>query len=1124
MDQLVQTVVVPKLLTVGDLSDDGADLSAGKFSAEQAAMTIHIQAHAESHSDSLVKSLDLPVLTPETIQAMMPILSATSSVTHPRIHLFWDAFVSYITEPTETTSAIQVRKFRSSCPVGDVMPVDLINAVFQHVVLGSLLGVRDGKQEAKTTHDRGALCLCIIRNLAGVEFVSSLSGRTRLEVDAEMMEHVILQPMIVKHLFMQIMGAGIRGGKNHAPHLLRPLAVQVLESLTETIGAGEDAVARRLAIIRPLLLCDPRFDSKAKVALIDQLLMMKGDKVEIQPSLWNQHLEFLETQVLKAAAVPIESKSSSSVSHYDAQGYADMIFQCGRVIAVCKSDTTENLEYKANKTRSVLAFLLAAAFYDCNGVSSSPVSSKKKKAKKPSKRSAAVEAACLIKLRRCEVGVLPYQLRSTLSSRFYSLVAETTGSTMHSTAKNRDEQASELLSYLSSACQDLELAGAKRFESDSDGIHESQEHDSPQVALGALHKLERDIRESKAEASMQKFATSCSILGTTLYLNLLDCGSAESMEEEDLDSDAENDADEVKEFISGLFEVCSLFLKQGSAKEEVDPMVSMTDLCAAILSSPIATGSQNKGGFPRLLRETVKSVWVSALSFKALKDSEALSPDVYSILLRSIGIEDDETMNLDEDESDDSEDDSDAGTVGDSDDSGDVFAKAVHDPDVLDDTKDKLPEENHVSEDDESDVEINPDRLRTFLEEDSDADVDENELEHHEGADAALAKLIRIKQEARKAGQMARERIEMSKHLRSSILLETLLNGKPDGWGALLRTEYVLEMSFSMLRYRRELERSLVKAGKMEERRGMAEKITTLLKTKLFKLKHTDRQWIEPSKSGEVCTTIAANILSLMKGNVSKEQRSCCSLGLVALVRSAPDAPAKVEIGAIYNEITEEWSNKRTTRLESDVLEDFIQLCPIVAQTTLCAPLAAVVASTRSSYLRIEASRLLALLYNPNLNPMTSEFEKDASDTVRKSLDPTLEAFTVALADAETKKSKRGKEIMRALAKILSFVTAISATVPTKLTSKLKVQLEKLRVDTESHPLEDACNKLLKQVEELEASQTENAPPPVHNTDVNPADDGDDDSGSEDEAVVGKASKKTKSKKKKGKLSKKKRK
>ena len=68
-----------------------------------------------------------------------------------------------------------------------------------------------------------------------------------------------------------------------------------------------------------------------------------------------------------------------------------------------------------------------------------------------------------------------------------------------------------------------------------------------------------------------------------------------------------------------------------------------------------------------------------------------------------------------------------------------------------------------------------------MLEEDSDADVDVGELEHHEGADGALAALVKLKQNMRKAGQQAREKTEMSHQLRCTYLIELMI-ASPDVW------------------------------------------------------------------------------------------------------------------------------------------------------------------------------------------------------------------------------------------------------------------------------------------------------------------------------------------------------
>ena len=90
-----------------------------------------------------------------------------------------------------------------------------------------------------------------------------------------------------------------------------------------------------------------------------------------------------------------------------------------------------------------------------------------------------------------------------------------------------------------------------------------------------------------------------------------------------------------------------------------------------------------------------------------------------------------------------------------------IFSKASK---VLGDSDDSEHDEKAVSEDenDESDIELDPSKLQTMLEDDNLDDIEDIALEHHEGADAALAKLIKLKQESRKVGQRARENIEIS--------------------------------------------------------------------------------------------------------------------------------------------------------------------------------------------------------------------------------------------------------------------------------------------------------------------------------------------------------------------------
>jgi hypothetical protein len=182
------------------------------------------------------------------------------------------------------------------------------------------------------------------------------------------------------------------------------------------------------------------------------------------------------------------------------------------------------------------------------------------------------------------------------------------------------------------------------------------------------------------------------------------------------------------------------------------------------LSSPLGSGDIGRGAAPRLVRETIKYAWFGGLklaSATATKEKTLLDNAVVGLLMDAIGAsnsnediaDDDAEMSDDEDDDDDESDEESDDDL--------VFSKASK---VLNDPEDVEDHEKDISEkeNDESDIELDPSKLHTMLEDDNLDDVDDILLEHHEGADAALAKLIKLKQEARKAGQEAREKIEIS--------------------------------------------------------------------------------------------------------------------------------------------------------------------------------------------------------------------------------------------------------------------------------------------------------------------------------------------------------------------------
>ena len=156
---VVESVIVPQLLLVDhDVNNDNSNADAqrlellSKFSAEQLAVAIHIQSHA---TQELPFPLDEPVLTKTTLPHLAPALCATSAVTQPRTHLVWDVLWEYLTENSSDNVTLQ--------------PAVILGPLLQTVVIQGLLD--------KTTHERRALALCVLRNLVDIEFVSSLAGR-----------------------------------------------------------------------------------------------------------------------------------------------------------------------------------------------------------------------------------------------------------------------------------------------------------------------------------------------------------------------------------------------------------------------------------------------------------------------------------------------------------------------------------------------------------------------------------------------------------------------------------------------------------------------------------------------------------------------------------------------------------------------------------------------------------------------------------------------------------------------------------------------------------------------------------------------------------------------------------
>lgn len=957
LDHVVSQVVIPKILTKGTTGkgiESAHKTLLESFCAEQIGIGCFIQSHADSHNHELPFPLNTATLSVETMPIVSMALAETSNVLQPRTHFVWDAMFCYLFETSSTSKSKlhpSQKILRTSCPVGDDSALDLIEAVLESVVMNRLLGIDNQKtgSASKATHERRSLAMCIVKNLSGVSFMSSLSGPTRLFLDQDAMENVVLAPGIIRRLFLDVICAG-KQNKQQSSHLLKPLALEVLSAISTAVvdetTLVESTGERRLSCARALLKADVRFDARTKTSIIGDLLgltdtISQGTKDELC-SFWNQYLSFLQSQFL----IKCEQINESTA---EATGYVELMYSAAKQIIRLESETKDGApalkEYKDFSILKILGFFMASAFFDCSNLEGAAEKGTKKKKgrKKPTTRPQILESASLVK-----GAPIPYAVRSMISARFFSLVSDFVHNETHrkiESNKGKIEKDSIALTILSSICNSwktLESFGAKTHASTMEADENDGTTDGICVILEELNKsvaaltalLKKDPDSSVIEAK-KRCCTGIAVLAHALYLHRLKCGNDGDVENDNPDADDEDDEEEICNALEGLKDVTEDFL--GDSTNDTNPLLGLTELAANILSSPLGSGEIGRCASPKLVREAVKFAWLGGLRLSSALSSEdrtLLDNEVIDTLIDAIGAsttssnEDD----MDDDEGEDSETDSeDKDEENDSDDNN-IFAKATN---LLDDS-DQMEvhsSKGETAEDEASDVEVNDEKLQLMLEEDSDASMGSDVLEHHEGADAALAKLIKLKQDARKAGKLVRERIEISNQLRCTFLIE-LLFGRPDAWNRLFRGDVVLRIVTPMLKHRKKMEKSLDKSNGnrsksgYSEKKALVDKLTSLVKMRICKLKLSSMP-IEALIDVESASKVVDAIVDELRRATSKEHASCCCSAIVFVLRSVPTGTDSVSPGSALGAAVQEWSTKRTTRLESFIFDYLIENVPM---------------------------------------------------------------------------------------------------------------------------------------------------------------------------------------------------
>eukprot|EP00546_Thalassionema_frauenfeldii_P005826 CAMPEP_0178909714 /NCGR_PEP_ID=MMETSP0786-20121207/8686_1 /TAXON_ID=186022 /ORGANISM="Thalassionema frauenfeldii, Strain CCMP 1798" /LENGTH=1350 /DNA_ID=CAMNT_0020581867 /DNA_START=22 /DNA_END=4074 /DNA_ORIENTATION=+ len=1061
---LVSDVVTPDLLSSTSLQG---------YTAEQIAVALNIQAQSKEHDISLPPNLRSEILSSRTVPALAQTLSSTSVVSQPRAHVVWDIiWCPFLTVPSQQSGKSSKkksnqRKLRKELPECSDTALDVVKVIVNHVIMGSLLGV---EQESKmhsgnnATHGRRALALSLVEVLCGCESFSPKAGPFHIQIEGGILENTILTPAIVQKLFLDVISA--RGGKQGGP-LLRPMALKVLQSVVDSCSLFPDDYGKRFSCAKAILSCDPRFDCRTKSAACSSLLFLENDQSgAITTSileLWKQYVSFLIGKVLSSATK--SAKGDQSSASYEALGYIDLVYtftkKMFRLSQSSKLGTIDDIRDE------VLSFLFVGSYFDCSEL-------------KAGDDEGILQAA--MKINTGLVGLpslLPFAVRVVMSAADFATTLQSArdSSPEDVTKSTKELSLLNLLITFSNGCQKLENHGCKRLVPINDADDETVVTAIVLKQQGAAINLDH-----ASSMCLQRFRVGCAILSSILHVNLLRCGQANELsgsENMDLDEEEEDDS-EVKEFISdlasaqhNLMVALGILEKEASEDETTETENALTDfanVCGVILSSNLNEQGQIGGATPKLLREAVKTAWSSALRLCIEHESKTLfDVSLQNALLEFIGVdlqdlqeEDQEDASDLEGEDSDIDEDDNEGNVG-------IFAKAASsNVDIEDSAEVSSDEDANIDvnmDDDDEDVELDDSQLQTILMEDDDEDEDSYGLEHHAGADAALAKLIKLKQDARKAGQQARERIVLLNQLRCVLLLDITLRQINDQKFAF---DFVDNMLLPILQTRRVLEKAVI-AGRVgqkpapndNEKRDMVEKLTSLIKTKLFKIKKVSE--IEEAKFSQ----LALSIMDEARKDGSEGHSQCCSSALIFLFRTSPSMSSMAALRPKFCKLVSEWATKRRSHVKTSFFENIVEQHLCFAKVVLVNPLCQASKDARSTFLKCECFRLLSSFWSDNEKKKEPDSQEMGAEWLVENCSLFADSMFEAMKDAEMRKTRRVRDLLKTADKFIDYIQNKMVDEPRLINTMTSFisECKTLNETTESSSVKSFCEILRQKIE-----------------------------------------------------------
>ena len=1046
--RLIFNIIIPTfLIRLGDSNEDVVKEKDSKqeeddllsnWTAEQIAVALYIQRllTPATNTEQLPSWIMQPLLSNENLACFANSLVATAH-TYPRRHVVWTEILKSLLQTTQEVS----NKNSSS-----------IHAVFELVVEPHLV---------TSTHERKALALELMQ-----DFALALPPKEIF---------VAMRPKL-RNLFLNTLSAPINNKKQ--PHLLKPLGLKILNSLVDTACADKNSLSSRLEIAKLLFEMDPRFDSRTKTTSTSSLLL--DDNVTFRAEHLNTFIDFLEKKIL---ALPTETndedvdnddkESEKRLQIHLLDGYLELL--CRTVIQMSLNlSPSEKIEI----FQRVLFFLMTFAFFDCRNLSlpSTNKVKKKKRGKTNEQPAIPVHAAVLAAIQhKTEPDILlSPAFRASMSARFFSLLADyaslfvlrsnaTSGISKESLLEGEEdgsgiELSSTKLDILMRAVAGwvaLEENGANLIRPELVEECIKSRKISGEICQFVNNAFMKTNKGNDKVFSLEKrCATSMATLSTILCLQMLRCSSDELPgEEDDLDED-------INVAIPIIWDVCQRLVQNDLPSSTEEELTKTLHLLVEVLVDILGMKSESKsrGASVRLVRDAAKNVWSASLTLLANGASSGLdgfsldAGKAVSLLIETICGEEEAIDSADIADDTDGEDEEIAAGEGSELFTSDVAIKTFGDSDSDSQSKDLNREEQS---EDEEEIMLGSSQLENLLLESSDAE-DQGELEHYEGADSALARMIKLKQDSRKSAMRERERAVMAHQLRCISLLETLFSSK---YGILLRSDTVLSSILPLLKARRELEKSISALaegqgpgkGGLNEKRSLLERITSVLKTKICKLK------INRNHEGSAVAA-ADSIIAEAKKSPNISHCKCCSTALMFVLKFATDVESKESIGSFYRLALTEWSTKKSSKLHSVLFEDAIIRFPAFAAMSFGGGLSAAAESGRSTFIKSESFRLLSLLYDTKVDGIVL--------LLKSILTSSVNSVMVGLGEKDSMlTAKECRELLKLTESMISFaVASVSDKTTWELLNSLSPLLNSLAGKSKSDGVQKLCTKLVSSI------------------------------------------------------------